>query len=258
MSANSTRQRARLIFFRKTRDHAPEVLSSLEQQVFHLYKAMLNSGSEHAGLYLDYRLTPFELLVGARLGLSNLQQALSDCTTDEHEVIRLQHAICTWLKRWNLTEEWCVDEVLQTLFQWHIPLNVGDWAYVTVDKDMEPSPMMVLKFIYGPWDVEADTWREYEKKVRLAFTQELSEYRDWIRASAQRNDLSFVSGKKDSSDHHFDWLVKFQVQGKEVSELVNTHRGSANVDPSTIHEAIHSTAKLIGLKLRAAKVGRHS
>ena len=95
--------------------------------------------------------------------------------------------------------------------------------------------------------------RDYWTYLRESFEQRLRTYCDEREAAMRSKGLKEAPAK--NGDDHFRWLARYQCGGESTSAIAKT-KGAVR-DRTTVVEAVHATAKIIGLTLRVpAKGGR--
>jgi hypothetical protein len=252
----STRHHARKKFLRAIGEHAPRVLKTLSRYVFPCYKEIIKYESDVGGLYSNLALTPSSIEANARFGVeTDLETEIKKFNTKYYPVVRLQHVICKWARQYNLVDEWCINEALQTLILWRHEASRKDWAY-TPEVIVGEEPWLNFSFLFKPWDVETVTWSTYQTEIKKEFLRELHEYRKHVEEVARLDKIAPVKSKHGESDHHFMWLAQYQCRRFDLPTIANCYDGFDSVETSTIHDAIKSTASMIGLTLRKAPRGR--
>ena len=182
------------------------------------------------------------------------------------DVMRLHERVHAWAERWQIAEEWCIDQALWTLSSWRrqeelrterqLPLcqphewgrEVG-WDINTpqcftfrsspIDQDVQ-----YFSFGHEGWEPIKTTRAEAEQVLRAAFEARLADYLDEMEGLATARGLVPVPQKRGTE--HFEWLVRYQIQGRSFQAIAR----DACRDRKTVTGAVRETAALLQLSLR--------
>lgn len=105
---------------------------------------------------------------------------------------------------------------------------------------------------YG-WDPRMYTWNEFEKKLDAAFEKYKKLYR--ARTENFMRENGYVEGKEKRNLEHFDWLVRYQIQGWGIGEIADYYSANGKIiTEDTISKALRNTANLVGFQLNRNNV----
>jgi hypothetical protein len=167
------------------------------------------------------------------------------------ELLTLRTAILTWGDRWGVRDDWILDVAFLTLREaYNNPADRVTFA----EPDFMAMAVPGEPFKFRPWISEWETWADYESLALVA----LKGYRAQAEGDAADQGLLPASQKNTprrakNADLHFEWLVRYQVQGwshERIASRYNRGFDSAKRTASTVARALHSTADLIQLTLR--------
>jgi hypothetical protein len=255
-TAVSSRDSARIEFFRAIKDRAPDVLSSLKSDVLSLYIATVSPEpvSEHV-IVFDLAMLPETLAE-----MASRDMAGNDELEKEHLGLfpplyqphaRFELALCKWGKGYHLTDEWIFSEALKTLNLWYHSRNVDDWACESEayapDVEMYDHEQ-AFKFTFDPWDAAIDTQAAYKKKIGEAFKDRLKDYCERMKESRGKG-----KAYDNRNEDHFRWLVEHQINGRRYEEIAQSEQDESGMDFRRISEAITPLAKMLGLTLRPVR-----
>lgn len=253
----SSRDSARMEFLRAIKSHAPDVLSSLKNDVLPLYVAI--NSPESVSEYIeaeDIAFWPEQLAELSRLGIVGNEcrekEYIASSHFSYHPKARFDIALCKWGECYHLTDEWIFSEALKTLEVWQRSDPPSDWACAR--EGYAPDVEMyedegAFHFTFDPWDAALDTRATYKKKVRESF-------KAWLDDYCERTDESHGDGNKayDSRKSiHSIWLVERQINGLRYEDIAQKHQTEKGLDIGPICEAVTRLAKMIGLTLRPAR-----
>jgi len=259
------RQEAIEFFLRTIKEHRPDVLDSLHRDVwpahrelFHpdcgipLNQAILNQSEDTISFNPQssdwYNYFFWKWRVFSNLGWEGLVPS-----PYQERLILLREAISNWAERFRLTDEWCLDHILITLYEWSQSEQPGDdWRYQQRVFYSEGDLERLFKFEFSAWHVDAEDWASYRKSLEERFLRTLLAYRAHQEDNAKSRKISLARKKRNKE--HYQWLVDFhvpQADGKTFSDskIAEKYDDGSGLDRSSVYEAIHSTASLIGLTL---------
>lgn len=216
----------------------PEVLSSLDEKVLPLYAPLFNADWSLRDTVLTDRRDALrfadETIQSYRHYPLELRQGVS----------RLNDALREWAREWWLREVWCMDRALQTMAAWCRDPNCRRDRFAPAMATMYSGfySYRCLQFTYRAWDPRVEKWDDYQRRLKAALTRSLPEYR--------ARKLSGISEEDRAKEHgpaHYRWLVEYQVNGKDYTQIAQE---SAEADRSTVSKAVRSLAKQLRLPLR--------
>ena len=154
-------------------------------------------------------------------------------------------ALRKWTTKFNVDDEWLVNDALRTLRGWFV---APEWRRsLRWDTQYGLSRITAstgerFEFTCEGWETELLTWSRYSESVRERFAKQLSQYERETRKLAESHGL--VRARRKYSPNNFDWFVLYQFAGQSSTEIAKTGYGD---DPdSTVLKGIKAVAKLIG------------
>lgn len=237
---------ARREFFRAIERVAPEVVSSLAQEVFPLYSAACEAGRT---------VVTREQMVGKSPELKALREALDK-----------------WAENWGLRAAWCLDYAIFFLHFWRVlPRTVGQvralpgggpfkFPLKEIHPDLDRDELGQRDEIPEPpafdeWEPWLETREAYLERAKAA----LERYCDQVQAAYEQAGWQEGVEKRARSGTplvHFEWLVRYQVQRRTCERIAEECQDEEGLDPASVYQAISETAKLIGLPLAPLPKGR--
>lgn len=173
-----------------------------------------------------------------------------------------------WAERWTLSAAehgWAHLSAMWSVFAWADTLLRGEkpdialrypGAETTVAPRLptEPLPEEVrlaegsspLSFAPTFWNPHAETRAAATGRILAGLTRQMHGQLDKIEAAARDLGAKPTPSKRTGGEH-FRWLVRYQVKGESLTEIAR----DACKEKQTVAEAVHGTAALIGLPLRA-------
>src|SRR5262249_23605161 len=96
-------------------------------------------------------------------------------------------------------------------------------------------------------------WASYERRLEESLRMTLLAYRDHLKIKAESGKI--IPARKKRALMHYRWLVDFHIPQAEAGtlsdfDIADKYGGPSGLERSTVYEAVHSTASLIGLTLR--------
>ena len=240
---------ARRTFLEKIEDVAPEVLNSLRDDVFPHYRQPPEL-LEESPTPVDEKHRPLAP------ELRNLIAGTADPKVYDSSLQneQLRTALSAWARRFNLGEAWVLRAATGTLAMWSLGVSYNTWIY--------PAPGYFFglteeerqfAFAHPGWQPDILTRDQIAANTRAAFEIHLKRYLDRIEGLAAAWGLERTSEKRSrwgqDASRHFEWLVRWQVQGwtqKRLRKEFETHQ-------NTIASAIKVTAGAVGLTRRSRK-----
>ena len=205
--------------------HWPEVMKSLRQHTFPVYRRCLETTDPS---------TPLQ-------SQSGLADALEDGASSQIEQVDL--AVRTWAEMHGLQNLWLRDVALQTMHSWARGGPKSKWLYLPQELD---SPRFQPDF--GYWIPFYTPWPEYKRLTDERHRRELAQYRAAVRAV-------WGEGQPKLSQSAV-WTVLWQ-RGKSPQAIRIHYRRTAGKDVSlaNIQTRVHEFAESADVSLRASKAG---
>jgi hypothetical protein len=217
---------ARQAYFKALREHWPELLDSLLENVMPKYEPRWNGDNPHE------RFAYFE-------SWGHLQ---TDSARRE-----LLLALRGWAAQFHITEAWILQTALDTLqgcsgypntpFSFAGKPKTFFWFYAPRASHPEFKPKLNESF----WYPQLETWGAFRSRTLAQFRANLDEYRRTVEARAGLR-------KRDTMERDAEWTVRFQ-KGEAPAEFANTLTGYED-SLQTVYRAIERFADEIGLNLR--------
>lgn len=105
-------------------------------------------------------------------------------------------------------------------------------------------------FCFGEgWDPRTTTWSDFEKSMDSAYKKYKKLYKERTKSYMAEN--GYVEGTQKRNKEHFEWLVRYQIQGwsiQEIADFYSTEKKTLAED--TIRKGLSATAKVLDLKIR--------
>lgn len=179
--------------------------------------------------------------------------------------VALGQALAQWGRRWQLQDDWCIEQALEFLKMWFFPdsdfdeetgevvLEIDpDWAswvsFATITTDEE----MRFTFEHRGGDLAIQTKKEIKDDIRHAFEKRLDAYVEGLQALATERGYKPVLKKYNHT--HFEMLARYQVSGWPHRKVAaEYHYPDADTGANTVAHILPKAAKLIGLTLRKAQ-----
>jgi hypothetical protein len=222
------------MFFHAIKKIAPEVLSSLAQDVLPVYLKLYRHNEKRKQHYL---------MEWKYLDISQL-----DDRSKAGALLDLRRALYQWSNKFLLKDEWCRDAALQTLNVWACSAkrsNTGlDWAYKPEGAKVIADELP-FTFEYPEWDFNTDSWDSYKKRAMEAIKSDLMRYRDRMIRRASDSGRKPFTEKREAL--HFEMLAGYHIQGWTQGEIAAKYKYK---DGSSIAHIIPKLARRIGLTLR--------
>jgi len=250
---------ARMIFLSKVEVLAPQVLEALRDDVAPHYLAAWEAPDDRFPTREHWELAPSFF----RQDIATLAAEHPDASYSR--LAPFNDALRTWSDQFHLADEWCAQVALHTLNDWarsshpvREPLRFRLPSFGgAVPEDPTPPD-----FRLPEWSPTFETWAEVEERARAAFENALKQYREAGRAWAGGLGLEAAPTMKAPKDldlsAHFEWLVRWQVQGWTQPRIANEYKRRFGQDPAwkerdpkSIASALRKTADLIGLTRRS-------
>lgn len=173
-----------------------------------------------------------------------------------------------WAERWTLSAAehgWAHLSAMWSVLAWADALLRGEepdialkypGAETTVAPRLPAEPLPVatqpaegsspLSFASTFWNPHAETRAAATGRILAGFTRQMHDQLDKVEAAARDLGAKPTPSKRTGAEH-FRWLVRYQVKGESLTEIAR----DACKEKQTVAEAVHETAALIGLPLRA-------
>jgi hypothetical protein len=205
--------------------HWPEVMKTLRQHAFPVYRACLETTEPS---------TPLESLAG-------LAEVLE--LGAPSQIGQVDLAVRTWAEMYGFQDPWLRDVALQTMHSWARGGPKSKWTYLPMEIDnarFQPD--------FGYWIPVFTAWPEFKRLADERYRRELAQYRAAVRAV-------WGEGQPKLSQNAV-WTVLWQ-RGKSPQAIRIHHRRTTGKDVSlaNIQLRVHAFAEIADLSLRASKAG---
>ena len=216
---------ARFAYLKAIETHCPEVLKSLRDTTFPLYRNCWERN-------------------GKRFAIKNLAQVSKASQFAHPKGFRnVERALRRWGKSHGFRDAWILDVALESMCRWVSETNISTGTYF-------PENLVTPQFIpkFGYWIPFHQPWPEFKRSADEIYRRALAKYR------AEISNLWGDSHPKLSQ--HAVWTVLWQ-RGKspEAIRLHHLRSTGRNVSLANIQKCVHAFAAGAGLTLRAAKAG---
>lgn len=263
-------QRARRSFWDAVTQRAPQVWSDLATAPGAQYLAILRQWP--AADQLDLR--PVDMTADEdppwRL------RSWNDPTAPASDFALLHEAIIAWGERWKLTDPWCIQQGLNTLWLWQQEGKLARMGATpppprgaATASHRQWQHLLDLRWTQGRGEVHiapvGETWPRFEfhrswsprraaraddyRTALAEFRKQYTAYQHQVAAVARDRGATSMASKREPD--HFAWLVCYQVLDDSFSGLGT----ELSKDPKTIEDGVKRAARLIGLTLRQARRG---
>lgn len=99
------------------------------------------------------------------------------------------------------------------------------------------------------WDPRVDSWQEFEKEIDMAYNAYKKAYR--ARTELFMKENGYLVGPEKRNIEHFQWLVRYQLQGWKVSQIADVYSKKGKIiSEDAVYKALKCTAALVGITLR--------
>jgi hypothetical protein len=238
---------------------SPEVLASLRASVLPTYAEIWTTGANSAKCpdRSGWETSQAIIMGGAFPHLAPVTSALQKWATDFH-----------------LTDPWLIDLALFTLNTWTRYPEVLELEPAAFQ--MPPSGHHDTKGIEPPhlpmWRPTLESWADYEARTRAWFEATLRTYKRETKEYAASRGIHPTPQKRprgsDDVSLHFEWLVRYQVQGWSFAKIAAHYdKGFENVSKTRGHvehsgarqvsRAVRETADYLRLRLRPPGKNQH-
>jgi hypothetical protein len=141
----------------------------------------------------------------------------------------------------------------EALRQWN-PVTTGFVVIPVIFSEDDLANTLTLP----QWIPHEQTFAEADKQIRAVFEEHHLAYMARIRRLAEQRGLIPTVEKRKLE--HFEWLVRFQVQGWTYAKIARTcladYVGDPKTRESTVRTVIPSIAAAVDVPLRPAHAGR--
>ncbi len=262
---------ARRIFLEEIEDLAPEVLRALREEVFPHFEPPIEwvvdnslSPADRSAevnrqlLYLirgEQPPAPSNWLLRwvtklLRLIRGRAEQAVY--RRAEQDPV-LKDRLVTWATKFRICEDWVLKSALGTLRFWSLGASSLIWIHpASLQSSALTDDERRFAFEHPGWYPELLTQEQAEANIRLVFDASLRLYFERIEALAKDRGLKRTPAKRSrsgqSARRHFEWLVRWQVQGWTQRSIAD----EADLeDTKTVAAGIKAAADAIGLTRRS-------
>lgn len=258
-----TRQEARASFLRAIKEIRSDVLDCLFQDVWPIHRELFQpkrglpinqaifKRSQDTEPFDPQSLSHYNSFFWSWKMLVNLDWKAITPRPFLKKIVSLRDAAAWWAERYRLTDDWCLDYALITLYKWSYSAEPDlDWDYKPRQFFIPIDTERHFNFTFSAWHVDAEDWASYEKRLKEALRRTILAYRNHQKEKAGSTRITPARKKREMM--HYRWLVDFHIpQDKgwtlSDSEIAGKYGGRSGLERSTVYEAIYSTASLIGL-----------
>jgi hypothetical protein len=261
-----TRASAREQFLQTVKSRSPEVLASLAKDVLPLYSALCPPNPSLRGAEPENTDPSLGIVDPEKTDPSSIDFLLDlRCSLvfelrpqmlDVERVEELQNRLDTWIAGNWLTGIWCREYAVDTLTHWTYNrlAREPDWCFDSVSHAVILRKSEPLTLSIRRWDAKGEPWAAYKRRVDERFLAIMHQHRAQEKKAAK--DAKKQTATESRTQHHFGWLVDFQVNRRTMLSIAESSGGRNSTDHSTVREAIKSLASFLDLPLRPTKPGR--
>ncbi|WP_434578169.1 hypothetical protein [Thermoanaerobacterium thermosaccharolyticum] len=147
----------------------------------------------------------------------------------------------------NLDRKYIKNKVLKRKVSKFPKLSIVDIKTLSTDDEIELMPWYEHSILY--WNPTLETWEDFNKRIDALFSHYKELYKKRTEEFLKQN--NFVKGKEKQEDEHFEWFVRYQIQGWSKEKIAKEYY----VTRQNVSNAIKEIANLVGLKPRPASKG---
>jgi len=174
-------------------------------------------------------------------------------------------ALEAWAARFNLNENWLLEQALSTLNIWRqcpfMREEPLEWGVYPGGSYWSPVPKGDIRLVFGcrGWDPVEESRATARERIEGVFQEYLAAYLGQMERLAEEREFKRSKEKRARSGAdpllHFKWLVRYQVQEWDYDEITqeltdNDPEGEASIGVDAVRKAIVNTARLMELRLR--------
>jgi hypothetical protein len=185
------------------------------------------------------------------------------------EAKALAEAISQWADELNMGTDWFRDAVLMNLCGWnkYEAANQGaGWGYPGMFAELPGQNRLGgsdIRVLHGwrtldsvipvpvvrPYNPTTQTRDEHFAQITLDFNRYYEEQETLFAQAGFQKTIRKRARAGPTRWSHFDWFIKYQIQGKATSEIADQRRGKA-VGEDAIYQAVKELAKTLEVALR--------
>jgi hypothetical protein len=173
-------------------------------------------------------------------------------TDKDGRIAAFRKSLIEWSLRHNLDEIWCRERAYNTLEEWSSKpewLEQRNWKF----QINYPHPFIAggePRFVFErrtQYPLSHFRKGDFELAVQ-EFKRAYSRFQDELDASFEAG--GYTAAPIKPLDHHFEWLVKYHVQGWDYRKIAESY---GIEDDSSLRHRVPEVARLIGLRLKNRK-----
>lgn len=234
---------ARREFLDAVKRQAPEVLTTLREEVFPLYLELQEVlgvyGSEHAN----------SRLVLDRMTLAADQREAGLDFSQHQMYLKLHDALGAWELRFHLGFDWLRRGIIYEFAAQsrdlsrapdeRLELPFGRWWFLG-SAWADPVDCDVNRFsfeLHPGWSPGLETWDQFEARATALFNSKLVDYRQRVEGYLSTHGWERVPVKR--NDEHFDWAARYVVFQAKMQTLADKYSISVHSVKDAVHDVLH-------------------
>jgi hypothetical protein len=263
---------ARVMLFARMEKMMSDDLRSLKSDALPHYKALYELGRKMSPMdvsnvpALTIRETLSDGAKRFRAHYVTSWSTLSEAADHFDEAKLLAAAIFQWADRIHMGTAWFLDAVLMNLHGWRLHNDSG-WeypggAYMELEHghrvgggDMRKVhgwgnldrllPVPVVK----PYNPSTQTRKAHQADLVLELKRYYAEQEDQFEKAGFQKTILKRARASTSAWVHFEWFIRYQMQGKPVPEIANEYNSKA-IGDDAVYKAIRDTAEVLEVVMR--------
>lgn len=254
----------RFYFLLAIEDICPEVLQALYEDGYLIFDRLVKPGDENKFYPLIGLLgeAPEEKLKVWDVEEENLVSIKTwekkrEQYKKEPGFLPVKKALQEWGGRFHLGDDWLLETALETVAWWRAHWRSLPPGHENAKLEWAPRFFCYKKRTGEKFSIELPEW-DYvlytEKEAKDWYMKQFEVIlEDYLETT--KKESNWIPAKKKRNREHFDWLVRYVVQGWSYEEIAQEYTdadpfGDAVISEDAIRKAVTATAKLVGLKLR--------
>jgi hypothetical protein len=261
-----SKENARNIFLNTIKKEMPEILHTLYNNVYPIYRQLIIEIEEAKKVQTNYisrlnkyknKKNEFTILAWNDKDIEDAINHYINELTDEFypDLIPLKDELIKWAERYNINCSWILETAIETMGHWYrLSPYVGnkiyeEWQYRGVVFWGLDLPLFEFPEKFK-WDIAFETEKQFKEKVRTKFNEYLNKYIEKCRIKAQ--EMNYTKSIEKRQVEHFEWFVLYQIKGWELPKITEfiSQRTGKFYEESNIYKNVKKISQLIELPLR--------
>lgn len=261
-----SKENARNIFLNTIKKEMPEILHTLYNNVYPIYKQLIIEIEEAKKTQTNYisrlnkyknKKNEFTILAWDDRNIEDTISYYINELTDEFypDLIPLRDELIKWAERYNINCSWILETAIETMRYWYqLSPYVGseiyeEWQYRGVVFWGLDLPLFEFPEKFK-WDIAFETEKQFKEKVQAKFNEYLNKYIEKCKMEAQEK--NYTKGIEKRQVEHFEWFVLYQIKGWELPKITDfiSEKTGKPYEESNIYKNVKNISQLIELPLR--------